>query len=864
MTTSRFPHLKDANAWPGLRTVDPFALQVSFDPYLWGPDVVIHLCKTRLDAEYQNVGGWETAAARDAWFDSRAEREFRLESEFHVLPGSEIKLPIAFEVLNHYNQLFIDFPPTSTEDGSNTSTRYYFFISDVQYRSPSSTACIITVDEWSTHMFDIDMEYIDLDRGHAPMAEVSSEEYLANPLSHADLLTAPDVDFGHSSTLSWTAETILNRGPHWLVLSMTSDPFQSTGTIGDPNNWRTPSTHNLVNQGALSQSIFAIDPADAVTFLDAMDAQAPQLISTLQAVFLIPRRYLTINGSFQIFGITCRTIEQRQVLENVIELSEQMFGYDSKYENIAKLYTSPYAWLEMTDETGRVQRILVEETTGRIKLAVVASILYPLIGIDAQVTGVGNSGTRSLTWDNLTSHTFESYGDWTRGLRQWNVPTFIVTQNAEKTYDWSQYWQRNQATETNTRGYQLALDTNATNLSMRGAALDRQAARLVQQQNHDSAQRTLSQNTAYDVLDENREKISDDWQAEDVIAQVMKNQQIQQLALSMNQVRATNDIMMTKASMSQAVAAEYRDYVQVSGRIGLAQSQTGAISNLAQSTLGTAAAGMSGDGLGIAQQGINLASGVVSDVLDVQQTYQDVSYNNYSATMGANLAMLDLEGARISAHNVEASIVLNTIQDQQAYTDIRRESLAKLVRADEHAVTLYNLEQGLENSSLALRQQYQTAISNDDIALIRSQAATSKALSDRAATQAKDLQDLSLANARRAARLAPPKLFTAPSGRVDNYTRPQAFIVNVKTEDPGAIAAAGDYFLRYGYALSGRQWRVTSLNVMGHFTFWKGEPRFGADSINEVTRGILSAMFREGTFVWRNPDDIGSISIYDN
>lgn len=864
MAASRFPHLKDANAWPGLRTVDPFALQVSFDPYLWGPDVVIHLCKTRLDAEYQNVGGWETAAARDAWFDSRAERQFRLESEFHVLPGSEIKLPIAFEVLNHYNQLFIDFPPTETEDGSNTSTRYYFFISDVQYRSPSSTACVITVDEWSTHMFDIDLAYIDLDRGHAPMAEISSEDYLSNPLSHADLLTAPDVDFGHSSTLSWTAETILNRGPHWLLFSMTSDPFQSTGTIGDPSNWRTPSTHNLVNQGALSQSIFAIEPADAVTFLDAMDAQAPQLISTLQAVFLIPRRYLTVNGTFQIFGITCRTIEQRQILEDVIELSESMFGYDSKYENIAKLYTSPYAWLEMTDETGRVQRILVEETTGRIKLAVVASILYPLIGIDAQVTGVGNSGTRSLTWDNLTSHTFESYGDWTRGLRQWNVPTFIVTQNAERTYDWSQFWQRDQATETNSRGYQLALDTNSTNLSMRGASLDRQAARLVQQQIHDTQQRTLSQNTAHNVREENKWKLMDDWQNDDVIAQIMKNQQIQQLALSMNQIRATNDNMLTQASMSQAMAAEYRDYVQVSGKLGLAQSQTGALSNIVQGTIGTAGAGLSGDGIGIAKQAAGLAAGVVSDVIDVQQTYQDVNYSNYSAMMGANLASLQLEGARISAHNVEASIVLNTLQDQQAYTDVRGASLDKLNRAWSHADTLYNEEQSLANDSLALQQQFQTAISNADITLIRSQAATSKALSDRAATQAKDLQDLSLANARRSARLAPPKVFAAPSGRTDNYTRPQAFIVNVKTEDPGAIAAAGDFFLRYGYALSGRQWRVTSLNVMGHFTFWKGEPRFGADSINEVTRGILSAIFREGTFVWRNPDDIGSISIYDN
>ena len=703
-------------------------------------------------------------------------------------------------------------------------------------------------------MFDIDMDYIDLDRGHAPMTEISVSDYLHNPAENSELLTVEDVDFGRGEILKWTAETIVNRGPHFLVVSMTSDPFQSPGTIGDTDGWRVPSTHNLINQGALSQAVFAIDPSDAVRFLDAVDQQAPQLMGAMQAMFLVPRRYLTITGTFTYLGINCHSIGQRQTLEDVIELSENMFGYDRRYSKIAKLYTSPYAWLEMTDETGRSQRILVEETSGRIRLAVIASVLYPIIGIDAQVTGIGNSGTRSLSWDNLAEHTFESYGDWTRGLRQWNIPTFIVTQNAERTYDWSQYWQLNQAETTNARGYQLALDTNATNLSMRGAALDRQAARLVQQQTHDSAQRTLSQNTALEVLAENTQKMSDDFQADDVIAQVMRNQQIQQLALSMNQIRATNQNVLTQASMAQSMAAEYQDYVQISGNISKASS-------IVQPFLAAADAGLS---LATGGEGGGSLSQIGHDVIGMAQTYQDVNYNNYSATMGANLATLQLEGARINAHNVEASIVMNTMQEQESYNQVRHQSLTKLTRADQHATTLYNLEQGLENDSLALRQQYQTAISNADIALVRSQAATAKALSDRSATQSKELQDLSLANSRRAARLGSPNMFCRPSGTLANYSRPQAFIVNVKTQSPGEIAAAGDTFLRYGYAMAGRQWTIRTLTPMDHFTYWRGEPRFGADSINEVTRGILAGIFRDGTFVWSEPDEIGTVSIYDN
>lgn len=863
MTTSRFPHLKDANAWPGLRTVDPFALQVSFDPYLWGPDVVIHLCKTRLDAEYQNVGGWETAAARDAWFDSRAEREFRLESEFHVLPGSEIKLPIAFEVLNHYNQLFIDFPPTSTEDGSNTSTRYYFFISDVQYRSPSSTACIITVDEWSTHMFDIDMEYIDLDRGHAPMAAVSASSFLSDPMRNSSYLTVPDEVFGDGDRLRYSARHVINAGPHWLVIAMTADPEQDPGTYGHRENWRVPTSSAYRVEGAISQAVFAIEPSDANLMINRINERAPQLLPTVQAVFLIPKRMVTTGTAFSFLDVQCHEISPQQTVTDLITLNQDMFGYPSEYRDIAKLYTMPYAWIELTDETGRIQRIAVEETTGTLKVSVLASILAPFIGVDAYIAGIGSYGESQLTWDNMTSHSFNIYGDWTRSLHRWNIPTYAVVQNSERAFEWLNHWQRVQANEANTTAYNTGIETNNLNYSLRNAVLDRQTARLLQQQENDSRQLQLSQVADNDILAILITKSNADLYMDKDLNDTLSSLQQQEFALAVSNANASAVYTNAENQTALNLSHSYADYVAMDGALATATATVDTVGNIAtnvtsMNNLDNIALGRTDEQvIGTIQQGI-------TDTIGIMSTVNSMNYNNTSANAGVTMAQLNLWGAKQNAKNIQATYSMAMSNNRTVAQMSNLVADVKTANAIQCETDKLARQQTLDTASLTMQQSYQTAISNGDISLARAQAGSVKGMSDTSLSRRKQVQDESLANAHRAGRLGSPRVFAQPTGSMTNYTRPQVLMANIKTQDPGAIAAAGDHFLRYGYALSGRQWRVTSLNVMEHFTFWKGEPRFGADSINEVTRGILSAMFREGTFVWRNPDDIGSISIYDN
>lgn len=863
MTTSRFPHINKSTDWPGLRTVDPFALQVSFDPYLWGPDVVIHLCKTRLDAEYRNVGGWATAAARDAWFDSKAEHEFRLESEFHVLPGTEIKLPIAFEVLNHYNQIFIDFPPTPTEDGSDTPTRYYYFISDVQYRSPSSTACVITVDEWSTHLFDVDLRYIDLERGHAPMAAVSASDFLSNPLDNSSYLTIPDEVFGDGDRLRYSAQAVMNAGPHWLVMAMSSDPEQSPGTYGNRDNWRVPTTNRYRVEGALSQAVFAIEPGDIGTMLSRIDERAPQLLPTIQAVFLIPKRLVTTGAEFRFMDVSCREIEPEQVVTDIVTLDEAKFGYPAQYRNIAKLYTMPYAWIELTDESGRVQRIAVEDTTGKLKVSTIASILFPFIGVDSYVVGIGSQGENPITWANLKSHTFRRYGDWTRSLRRWNVPTYAILQNPERTFEWVNYWQRQQAALANSQGYQLAIDNNNLNYSLRNSSLDRQSARLSQQQASDNEQLAMSTAASASMKDANVHKAQRDYEADTHLNNELNALTQQEFALSLSNADAMSANSVDQANVAAGLSVSYRDHVAASGMFSNIQAGTNLIGNIGMGV----AKELSVDTQLLGHQdevAVETAYNAFSDTISLFQTMENTEYANTAAEAGVQTASLQLSRAGLQAQQVHATYSMAMSNNARVALVSNAVAGDKVNSALELATRQLAIQTNLSRNSLAATQRYARAMLNDDIALARSQAASTKGMSDRSAMLRRDLANESLANAQRAARLGTPKVFAQPTGSVTNYTRPQVLMANIKTQDPGAIAAAGDYFLRYGYAFAGRQWTVTTLTPMRHFSYWSGEARLVADSVNEVTRAILLQAFRNGVFVWTDPDEIGSISIYDN
>ena len=88
--------------------------------------------------------------------------------------------------------------------------------------------------------------------------------------------------------------------------------------------------------------------------------------------------------------------------------------------------------------------------------------------------------------------------------------------------------------------------------------------------------------------------------------------------------------------------------------------------------------------------------------------------------------------------------------------------------------------------------------------------------------------------------------------------------VKIVTEDNGAIAAAGDYMLRYGIA-SNKLYNRPSLTPCKHFTYWQTADIWALSPLaqNEQLQTIRD-IFSSGVTIWNRPEEVGGDFVHDN
>lgn len=86
-----------------------------------------------------------------------------------------------------------------------------------------------------------------------------------------------------------------------------------------------------------------------------------------------------------------------------------------------------------------------------------------------------------------------------------------------------------------------------------------------------------------------------------------------------------------------------------------------------------------------------------------------------------------------------------------------------------------------------------------------------------------------------------------------------------KMLDTAHIRAIGDFWLRYGYAVSQFADIPQSLMCMSKFTYWKlAETYFRSSAVPEPIKQAIRGILEKGVTVWNNPSDIGRIEWDDN
>ena len=175
---------------------------------------------------------------------------------------------------------------------------------------------------------------------------------------------------------------------------------------------------------------------------------------------------------------------------------------------------------------------------------------------------------------------------------------------------------------------------------------------------------------------------------------------------------------------------------------------------------------------------------------------------------------------------------------------------------------------GIQNDSRSdsntIQNNMLTSVASNNASLIRTNAANIKTTADANANRAHDTAYSAVQAAFDQASTRPPIVYGSRSG-AHPVTRPRALIAQIVKQPKGAIACAGDAFLRYGYMLH-QQWQIEKLQVMKHFTYWKLEEVWcsGAADVLEGAQQAIKDIMTAGVTVWSDPNEIGKVSIHDN
>ena len=904
-----FPHLNDTK-FPIIDNVNVYKYQNNFDYERWQGKVSIKLINVLWNSTYADVPYFNNENERDKWFDSQEGYVHTLETLFNNTPRNTIRVPIPYNDAYKYNYVVVEMPmqtsatnPINYEDNSIRIKRWYYFIEDMTQYAPSTTEIEIELDYWTTFINSVDIPYLMLERGHAPMKQTTVEQYLANPIMNNEYLLADDFNYGNDTTIIQTTNYVpMGNGKKYVlfVAPLSVDAFPYLGGVAWDGNATPPSYSNTderwgyqikVNdyewkygrvdysnaQLPISNQIqtgilnglqcFAIEGIYAKDFFNDMAINHVNLIHAIKAVFMLDENLFWKEEPFEFEGYTIYIANrQRNTLD--FNFNKAQFGYDDKYADITKLYTSPYSVLEISDNEGNVFSANIENC-GNVQMISEVSLMYPFLNYNILFAGINGDSSVPYQWETVygSVHNRELWAsDFAKYMMNWEIPTYTLYVSAEYEYAVNNAF-ANQAKRAGAiKDYQNAVryanttkenvddsfQTQTDNIAASGSTNEGNTKRTTQANVDNTA-------TLMTAVHDNNELACDNNYA-------LRGLSITQnlAAYTANEIKINNDTSVANGLTLTTVSTK-NDYASISYR-----NSSGA--NFVNSNIGMVGSTVAG---GLAGGPGGAAAGFVSGLTNVAQ----------------NSANIMFEGATVAASiSTDSAIAAATAQANNNYA-----ANSNKLNRDMSDITNSVIEQSTNMNNQCARSQVGNTVGANNTA-----ASNTKTAED---ANAKDLKDTNNANAGRTqttetnnanetrnativaekanlvqkqlevenqyknSRLHVPYEQGIYSGDYMNdvYMR-RGVSVNIRTQNKSAIAQAGDAFLRFGYALH-RVWDMSNgFHYCKNFTFWKAEDIWindGSGVANIATKTIGDIILK-GVTVWRDPSKIGTVSIYDN
>ena len=824
-----FPHLDDTK-FPDAGNIDVYKYRNDFDYTRYDySQMDILVCNVPWDVGEARVGNrtisgignvvyFETKEKRDEWFDAIPDNKcFRWSTKLKELHRSNtIDVPLPFDIAAKFNYVVVrynlfanDGSPVMYED-ENGLREWFWFIREVEFLAPNTTRLHLLNDAWQTFIYDLDITGMILERGHAPMFKTKAQAYLENPIGKSKDLLAPDIMPDNMySYPAYQESYIFNAGTMKAVIITSANPQSDKWGTRNTNSWRTPAGHQYFIQGNPALCAFCINASSLNTFITNMESTTPQFAQTIKGICFVRVDMLDLGYQFTFCGVTCNMVGGTYRDIELCDFDKNMFGYPLCYADIAKLYTYPYAYIELTDQNGTVTEVRIETTDGSVKVSACVNMVYPFLKIDAHVVNSGSLARRNISFRNVDSRTMPIGGTWYEQLMEWDIPVFGIVQDPWARNDYHTHFDRQQQQVAYTNAYDSSVASANT------AQTNTNASANTAQTNENASADLVTSNATLTTTANSAITVISNGSADD----------------SLDNTRDYNfGVMDTDNAVIGATATSQIDAQEQQAAVTAASGAiTGAVGAIASAATGNIAGAVSGAINGLVGAASTLASTNISVHLTAAQAAISQSSNEDHSELSTEKSENDAATQKVTA------------------------------------ISITNAQNTLTTGTASNTSATQKANASRTNATDTANASRTNSTDTANASRSRNTAINAVSNQIRQAQLAAPEEFGSFGYGDSASTRPVGLFANVITMNGNGLETVGDEFLRYGYEY-GKQWDFNGdWNIGEKFTYWKLRDFWVEGlSIADMYVDKLRFFLFGGVTVWRSPEYIGHTSIYDN
>lgn len=472
-------------------------LEFNYD--VWTPNTTITLCNVPWSADYRDIVYYSSTNDLIKYLNKTTGPTTTYQGSTLVIPGKPIMLDIPVNQAYRYNYIHVHNPAMPGQWANNIQDvprDFFYFISDVQYVAPNTTALHVQLDVWQSFGRYVEFGQCYIERGHIGIANKNQLENRGR-----DYLTVPEgLDTGNEYQISdtfWREIATSKRRNYSVMVWSNTSLHSNPGTREKPS--LTVASGSQFEQLPNSVNIYMFDLdswINAVNVLSLFPWITQGIISVMAVPDdVIPENYFTgsqvtiastqssvscmlVTGSGDIQGkSTPINIWDDKLWRDVIQDK-----IPEEFRILHKFETYPYCFFELTTNNG-TPIIIKPECMGSDNFTVMQYVhLAPPSPRIMYTVKYYNRGPHAPTlgYDDIEDNPLFSGGedmDMMTGIS--NFPTFSILNNSYTQYmasnanslayaHQSADWSRNRSIAGAQAGYdvttnQMGASTAATN-----------------------------------------------------------------------------------------------------------------------------------------------------------------------------------------------------------------------------------------------------------------------------------------------------------------------------------------------------------------------------------------------------------------